>query len=76
MPLVEIYGATVVSFMALFYALEGRGSVYILFFAFACLASSGYAVAIQSWPFAIIEFLWSGIAFRRWRVATVKKTLT
>ncbi len=73
MPLVEIFGATVVSLMALFYALEDRGPVYILLFSLACLAASGYAVAIRSWPFAIIEFLWSGIALRRWMQSSVKK---
>lgn len=66
MQSVEVFGAVAVSLMALFYAFEDRGSIFILLFALACLASSGYAVAIQSWPFAVIEFLWAGIALRRW----------
>lgn len=64
--MIDLFGTIAVSLMALFYLLEKKHHVYILLFAFACLASSGYAVAIESWPFAVIEFLWSGIAFWRW----------
>lgn len=66
MEAVDLFGAVAVSLMALFYALEQRSPTYVLLFAGACLASSGYAVAIRSWPFATIEFLWAGIALRRW----------
>ena len=66
----ELFGAFAVSCMALFYALEPRGPIFTLLFAFACLASSAYAVVIASWPFAVVEFLWAGLAVRRWRIAT------
>ena len=66
MPWVEVYGAVSVSCMALFYALEARSPRFILLFAAACLASSGYAVVIRSWPFAFVECVWAGVAFRRW----------
>ena len=66
MELLEIFGSMAVAAMALCYALEKRSSWFILFFAGACLASSGYAAAIQSWPFATVELLWSGVAVRRW----------
>lgn len=64
--MIDLFGAVAVSCMALFYALEQRAPIFILLFAGACLASSGYAVAIRSWPFAAIEFLWAGIALWRW----------
>ena len=64
--MVEAFGALAVSLMALFYALEKRCPVFVLLFARACLASSGYAVAIRSWPFAVVELLWAGVALRRW----------
>ncbi len=64
---VQVFGAVAVSLMALFYALEPRRPVFTLLFAFACLASSAYAVAIESWPFAVIEVVWAGVAVRRWR---------
>jgi len=63
---IEIFGTVVVSLMVLFYALEKNNTIFILLFSFACLASSAYAIAIHSWPFAAVEFLWAGIAFRRW----------
>ena len=63
---IEAFGALAVSSMALFYALEPQGPVFVLLFALACLASSLYALAIRSWPFAVIELLWAGIALRRW----------
>ena len=66
---IEIFGAIAVSLMALFYALEKRSPVFILLFACACLASSGYAALIRSWPFAAVELLWAGVALHRWRQA-------
>ena len=62
----ELFGAAAVSAMVLFYALEKRSPVFVLLFAGACLASSAYAAAIRSWPFAVVELVWAGIALRRW----------
>ena len=76
MSSIEIFGALSVSLMMLFYALEKRASVFVLLFSAACLASSGYAVAIQAWPFAVVEFLWAGIAFHRWKTTKRNKRLT
>ena len=53
--------------MALCYALEARGPIFVLLFAVACLASGAYAAAIRSWPFAAVELLWAGVALRRFR---------
>lgn len=64
--LVEAFGAVAISAMVLCYALEPRGAGYVLGFALACLASCSYALAIRSWPFAAVELLWAGVAFRRW----------
>ncbi len=64
--MIEAFGAVSVSLMALFYALEERSPTYVLLFAAACLAACGYAAAIRSWPFAAVEVLWAGVAFRRW----------
>ncbi|MBL4787222.1 MAG: hypothetical protein JKY49_17575 [Cohaesibacteraceae bacterium] len=71
-PVIEVFGAIAVSLMALFYALEKKHRIFVLLFAFACLASSIYAFAIQSWPFAIIELVWFGIAFWRWFKMPIK----
>lgn len=70
MEVVDVFGTVAVAAMALFYALEEHSDRFILLFAVACLASSGYAVAIRSWPFATVELLWAGVALRRWIRAT------
>ena len=66
---VEAFGVLAVGSMAVSYALEPRSPHFTLAFAVACLASAGYATAIASWPFAVIELLWSGLALRRWHRA-------
>ena len=66
MELSDVLGSVAVGAMAIFYALEDRSDWFILLFAVACLTSSGYALAIRSWPFAFVELLWSVIALRRW----------
>ena len=62
-----LFGATAVSVMLACYALEARGAVWVLAFALACLASSAYGFAAGAWPFGVVEVIWAGVAFRRWR---------
>ena len=62
----EIFGVCAVSAMVLMYTLEERSPLFVLGFAGACAAASLYAVLIHSWPFAVVEALWSVIALRRW----------
>ena len=61
-----VYGAVAVTGMLIFYTLEERSSAFILAFAAACLASSAYGFLQGAWPFGIVEFIWSGVAVRRW----------
>jgi hypothetical protein len=63
---VTIYGVCALSFMMVMYALERRGRQFILFFAFGCLLSSAYGFLAGAWPFGVVEFIWSGIAVRRY----------
>ena len=60
-----IFGALAVSAMLVFYALERR----VLAFAAACLASSAYGFLQGAWPFGVIEFVWAGVALRRWKTS-------
>jgi hypothetical protein len=60
------FGALAVSAMLLFYALEERSPWFVLLFAVACLASSGYGFLQGAWPFGVVELIWSGVALRRW----------
>ena len=67
---VTIYGVCAVSFMMGMYALEHRGRRFILAFALGCLLSSAYGFLSGAWPFGVVEFIWSGIALRRYKAAT------
>ena len=66
MDALTIYGAIAVSSMLLFYALEPRYALFVLAFAAASLASSAYGFLQGAWPFGVVEFIWAGVAFRRW----------
>ncbi len=63
-----LFGATAVSLMLLFYALEHRSPMFVLAFAAACVASSAYGFAQGAWPFGVVEAVWAVVASRRWFV--------
>jgi len=63
---VTVYGVCAVSFMMAMYALERRNRRFILAFAAGCLLSSAYGFLSGAWPFGVVEFIWSGIALRRY----------
>ena len=67
MDLLTLWGVLSVGSMLLFYLLEHRSVVYVLLFAFACLASSSYGFLQGAWPFGVIELIWAGVALCRWR---------
>jgi hypothetical protein len=60
------FGAVAVGAMLVFYAVEDRSTQFVLAFAGACLASSAYGFLQGAWPFGVVEFVWSGVALRRW----------
>jgi hypothetical protein len=64
---VTIYGVCAVTFMMVMYALEGRGSGFVLAFAFGCVLSSVYGFLSGAWPFGVVELIWAGIAVGRYR---------
>lgn len=72
----DLWGFASVTVMVSAYALEARGRTWVLVFAAASVSAAAYAVAIESWPFALVEGVWSVIALRRWAstpaAATVK----
>lgn len=61
-----LFGSFAVSIMLVSYALERRSSRWILVFAFACAASALYAALAGTWPFMVVETVWSAVALRRW----------
>ena len=62
-----LFGLFAVSAMLAFYALEDRSHWYVLAFAGACLLASLYGFLQGAWPFGMVELIWSGVAFYRWR---------
>jgi len=62
-----LFGAAAVSFMMLMYALEKRGRGFILAFGCGCLLSSAYGFLAGTWPFGVVELVWAGVAFNRYR---------
>ena len=67
MDALTIFGVIAVSAMLAFYALEHRSPVFVLCFAGSCLASSIYGFLQGAWPFGVVELVWTGVAFERWR---------
>ena len=61
---VTIYGVCAVTFMMVMYALESRGRIFVLLFAFGCVLSSIYGFLSGAWPFGVVELIWSGVALR------------
>ena len=66
--MLTVFGVTSLTFMMAMYALERRGSAYILGFATGCGLSSAYGFLSGAWPFGIIEAMWCMIALRRFVV--------
>ena len=61
-----LFGTISVAMMLAMYALEERGRAYVAGFAFACAASSVYALLVGAYPFAVVEAIWAAVAVRRW----------
>ena len=60
------FGVVVLTFMMLMYALERRGPRFILAFSAGCALSSAYGFLAGTWPFGIVEAIWTVIALRRY----------
>jgi hypothetical protein len=65
-----VYGVVVLTFMMLMYALEGRGSRFVLAFAVGCALASSYGFASGAWPFGEVEVIWCGGALRRFHLGS------
>ena len=63
------YGAAAVTFMMVMYALEPRGPWFIAAFAVGCALSSSYGFLAGTWPFGVVEAIWSLVALRRFLAA-------
>jgi NADH:ubiquinone oxidoreductase subunit 6 (subunit J) len=70
MDALTLFGLLTVTAMLVFYALEDRNPRYILAMAGTCLLASVYGFLQGAWPFGVLEVIWAGVAFWRWRSRT------
>ncbi|MDZ4837321.1 MAG: hypothetical protein SGJ27_26340 [Candidatus Melainabacteria bacterium] len=66
MDALTAYGLVSVSLMLIFYGLEERNAIYVLFFAVSCVMASVYGFMQGAWPFGLVESIWALVALRRW----------
>ena len=64
--MLTIYGAAAVTLMMVTYALEQRRPLFVAAFACGCALSSSYGFLAGTWPFGVVEAVWSLIAARRY----------
>ena len=64
--MLTVYGACAVTFMMLMYALERRGPGFVAAFACGCALSSSYGFLAGTWPFGVVEAIWTLVAVRRY----------
>jgi hypothetical protein len=64
--MLTVFGACVVTFMMLMYACERRGRRFVLAFAVGCALSSVYGFLAGTWPFGVVEAVWSVVAVKRY----------
>ena len=63
--MLTLFGSIAVSIMLLSYWLEGRSKWFVLLFAGASAATSGYSALAQVYPITGIEALWALVALQR-----------
>ncbi len=61
------YGVLALTFMMTMYALEGRHPRFVLAFAAGCMLASSYGFLSGTWPFGVVEAIWSLVALRRFQ---------
>jgi hypothetical protein len=64
--MLTLFGATAVTFMMVMYALERRHPGFVLAFACGCALSSAYGFLAGTWPFGVVEAIWSAVAVHRY----------
>ena len=66
MDSLTLFGLFAVTAMLVTYALEARSHWFILAFAATYVLSSIYGFIAGTWPFGLVEGIWSIVAFKRW----------
>lgn len=66
MTWLDAYGLAVVVVMLVSYKLESYSYKSTLVFAISCLLMGVYGFLQGSWPIAVLEVIWAGIAAHKW----------
>ena len=66
MDRLTLFGLFAVLAMLISYALENRGSRFVLIFAGSCVLGSTYGFLQGAWPFGMVEGIWGFVALRNW----------
>jgi hypothetical protein len=66
MMAVTVFGVCAVSFMLVTYALEPKSRHFVVGFALGCALSSTYGFLAGTWPFGVVEAVWTLVALRRY----------
>ena len=66
LSILNILGAIDLAVMMAFYALEPKSRTYTLLFGLTCIGSSTYGFLSGTWPFGVIEAVWTVIALRKY----------
>jgi hypothetical protein len=64
--MLTVFGACALTFMMLMYALERRHTGFVLAFACGCALSSAYGFLAGTWPFGVVEAIWTLVALQRY----------
>lgn len=56
--------------MMTMYALESRSRHFVAAFALGCALSSSYGFLAGTWPFGLVEAVWTLVALRRYSSST------
>ena len=62
---ITLQGVLALTFMMAMYALESRHRGVIAAFARGCALPSSYGFLARTWPFGVVEALWTLVALRR-----------
>jgi hypothetical protein len=66
MSALNAFGLFAVTAMVVCYSFEERSRWFVLGFAASCLLGSVYGFLAGTWPFGLVEALWSAIALWKW----------
>jgi hypothetical protein len=62
-----LFGLLAVTAMLVSYAFEKVSHWFVLAFAGACALASLYGFLAGTWPFGVVEAIWTLVALHRWK---------